>query len=139
MSNRGHAEPGATLWPTAKLTPLAEYSSVLRAPAPRARAARSRVACASSATAARRAHSSTTVATIASTLRISGLRGSDVRPEPIELGRDRGGALELPPVRAVGKADEAGAGARGEARTEAGRRVGIALAPEHEAGGGHAR
>src|SRR5579864_1935271 len=139
MLNRGHADPGATLWPTAKLTPLAEYSSVLRAPAPRARAARSRVACPSSATAERGAHSSTTVAATASPLRISGLLRSDVRPEPIELRRDRVGALELPPVRAAGQADEAGAGAVGQSRTEAGRRVGIALAPEHEPGGGHAR
>src|SRR5512144_29439 len=138
MLNRGHAAPGTTLWPMAKLTPLAEYSSVLRAPAPSARAARARGARASSAGAGRGEPGSATVATIASTLRISELLGLDVRPEPAQLRRHRIGALELPPVGAVGKAYEAGAGALGQPRTEVGRRIRIVLAPEHEARGGHA-
>src|SRR5258707_12893316 len=73
MLNRGHAEPGTTLWPMAKLTPFAEYWSVLRVPAPSAREALSRVARASWAGAASGEHSSTKVVTRASTLPISGL------------------------------------------------------------------
>src|SRR6266478_6536100 len=73
MLNRGHAEPGTTLWPMAKLTPFAEYWSVLRVPAPSAREALSRVARASWAGAASGEHSSTKVVTSASTLPISDL------------------------------------------------------------------
>src|SRR5260370_21848273 len=73
MLNRGHAEPGTTLWPMAKLTPFAEYWSVLRVPAPSAREALSRVARASWAGAASGEHSNTKVVTGASTLPISGL------------------------------------------------------------------
>src|SRR5258708_22935190 len=73
MLTRGQAEPGTTLWPTAKLTPLAEYWSVLRVPAPSAREARSRAARGSWAEAESGEHSSTKVVTSASTLPISGL------------------------------------------------------------------
>ena len=74
MLNRGQAEPGTTLWPTAKLTPFAEYWSVLRVSAPSAREARSRAARGSWAEAESGEHSSSTkVVTSASTLPISGL------------------------------------------------------------------
>src|SRR6266540_5154631 len=58
---------------------------------------------------------------------------SHLYPEAMQLTGDFLGTLELPPVRASRKRDEAGPGSLRESLTEAGRRVGIILAPEHEA------
>src|ERR1700682_4231409 len=64
--------------------------------------------------------------------------GVGILPETPQLVGDDVGPLELPPVRAAGERDEPRPGALGQARAEARRRVGIPLAPEHEARRGDA-